>query len=59
MCDVKISSNTIWTDLARLCTNALLNDKELPVKIQAGLAIQALIVSEDCVELLVKPQVNQ
>lgn len=58
MCDIKINNDNIWKDLAGLCTNALLNDKELPVKVQAGLAIQALIVSEDSVELLVKPQVK-
>lgn len=57
MCDVKINNPTIWKDLAALCSNALLNDKELPVKIQAGLAIQALLIAEEGVEPLLEPQV--
>jgi len=34
-----------------------LSDKELPVKVQAGLAIQALLIAEDGVEPLLEPQV--
>lgn len=57
MCDVKINNDAIWKDLTALCVNALLNDKELPVKVQAGLAIQALLIAEDGVEPLLEPQV--
>lgn len=57
MCDVKISDDSIWKDLTVLCVNALLNDKELPVKVQAGLAIQALLTAEEKVKPLLVPQV--
>lgn len=57
VCDVKINNDSIWTDLSALCSNALLNDKELPVKVQAGLAIQVLLMAEDKVEPLLEPQV--
>lgn len=57
MCDVKINNDNIWKDLTALCSNALLSDKELPVKVQAGLAIQALLIAEDGVEPLLEPQV--
>lgn len=58
VCDVKINNDNIWTDLSALCTNALLSDKELPVKVQAGLAIQALLIAEDKVEPLLEPKVT-
>lgn len=35
----------------------MLNDKELPVQVQGGIAIQALLTAEDCVEALLEPQV--
>jgi len=35
----------------------LLTDKELPVKVQAGLAIQALLIAENKVEQLLEPRV--
>lgn len=57
VCDVKINDDAIWKNLTALCVNALLTDKELPVKVQAGLAIQALLIAEDKVEPLLEPQV--
>lgn len=57
MCDIKINNDGIWKDLTTLCCNALLTDKELPVKVQAGLAIQALLIAESGVEPLLEPQV--
>ncbi|XP_050524127.1 importin-7 [Daktulosphaira vitifoliae] len=59
VCDVKINNDNIWTDLSALCTNALLTDKELPVKVQAGLAIQALLIAEDKVEPLLEPKIKE
>lgn len=57
VCDVKINNESIWKDLTGLCSNTLLTDKELPVKVQAGLAIQALLLAERSVESLLEPQV--
>ncbi|XP_025407718.1 importin-7 isoform X2 [Sipha flava] len=59
VCDVKISNSNIWKDLTALCSNALLSDKELPVKVQAGLAIQALLIAEEVVEPLLEPQIKE
>ncbi|VVC45335.1 Armadillo-type fold,Armadillo-like helical,Importin-beta, N-terminal domain [Cinara cedri] len=59
VCDVKINNAGIWKDLSALCSNALLSDKELPVKIQAGLAIQALLIAEDGVEQFLEPQIKE
>lgn len=57
VCDVKINNESIWKDLTGMCSNTLLTDKELPVKVQAGLAIQALLIAERGVEPLLTAQV--
>ncbi|XP_022160682.1 importin-7 isoform X3 [Myzus persicae] len=59
ICDIKISNDNVWKDLATLCSNALLTDKELPVKVQAGLAIQALLIAENKVEQLLEPRIKE
>jgi uncharacterized membrane protein YobD (UPF0266 family) len=59
ICEIKISNDNVWKDLANLCSNALLTDKELPVKVQAGLAIQALLIAENKVEQLLEPRIKE
>ncbi|XP_001946207.1 importin-7 isoform X2 [Acyrthosiphon pisum] len=59
ICEIKIDNDNIWKDLASLSTNALLTDKELPVKVQAGLAIQALLIAENKVEQLLEPRIKE
>lgn len=54
---MKINNESIWKDLTGMCSNTLLTDKELPVKVQAGLAIQALLIAERGVEPLLTAQV--
>ncbi|XP_015370689.1 PREDICTED: importin-7 isoform X2 [Diuraphis noxia] len=59
ICEIKINNDNVWKDLATLCSNALLTDKELPVKVQAGLAIQALLIAENKVEQLLEPRIKE
>ncbi|CAH1736251.1 importin-7 isoform X1 [Aphis gossypii] len=59
ICEVKINNDTIWEHLATFTSNALLTDKELPVKVQAGLAIQALLIAENKVEQLLEPRIKE
>ncbi|XP_060853016.1 importin-7 [Rhopalosiphum padi] len=59
ICEIKINNDNVWKDLATLCTNALLTDKELPVKVQAGLAVQALLIAENKVEQLLEPRIKE
>ncbi|XP_060875593.1 importin-7 isoform X2 [Metopolophium dirhodum] len=59
ICEIKISNDNVWKDLATLCSNALLTDEELPVKVQAGLAIQALLIAENKVEQLLEPRIKE
>ncbi|KAL5234872.1 hypothetical protein ACI65C_002282 [Semiaphis heraclei] len=59
ICEIKINNDNVWQDLATLCSNALLTDRDLPVKVQAGLAIQALLIAENKVEQLLEPKIKE
>ncbi|KAL4091262.1 hypothetical protein QTP88_025979 [Uroleucon formosanum] len=58
ICEIQINNDKVWEDLTTLSYNALLNDKDLPVKVQAGLAIQALLLAEHKVEKILLPKIK-
>lgn len=42
----------------RLVVHALLNDQELPVRVEAAVALQVMLNNQEMVEKLIQPQVN-
>jgi len=44
-CDVQIKNPQVLAEIMRLTTNALLTDKELPVKVEAAIGLQMFLSS--------------
>ncbi|KAJ2954128.1 hypothetical protein O0L34_g2350 [Tuta absoluta] len=55
---VRFKNETLLIEAVRLAVNALLNDSELPVKVEAGIAIQMLLTSQDKVFKILEPEVK-
>ncbi|XP_052745719.1 importin-7-like [Bicyclus anynana] len=55
--DVHFKSEPLLVDVVRLTVNALLHDSELPVKVEAAIALQMLVSSQEKVYILLEPQV--
>uniref|UniRef100_S4PBC1 Importin-7 n=4 Tax=Pararge aegeria TaxID=116150 RepID=S4PBC1_9NEOP len=55
---VRFKSEPLLIDAVRLTVNALLNDAELPVKVEAAIALQMLLSSQEKVHKLLEPQVK-
>lgn len=58
--DVKIKTANlpVLAEIMRLITNALLTDKELPVKVEAAIALQMFITSQDAAAPYIESQVK-
>lgn len=57
--EIKFKSEQILIDAVRLITNALLNDKELPVKVEAAIALQMMLSAQHKVPQYVEPLIKQ
>ncbi|XP_023937974.2 importin-7 [Bicyclus anynana] len=55
---VRFKSEPQLVDAVRLTVNALLNDTDLPVKVEAAIALQMLLSSQEKVYVLLEPQVK-
>lgn len=55
---VRFKSDQILVEAVRLTTNALLTDTDLPVKIEAAMALQMLLSSHEKVHKILEPQVK-
>ncbi|XP_020286261.1 importin-7 [Pseudomyrmex gracilis] len=57
--EIKFKSEQILMDAVRLITHALLNDKELPVKVEAAIALQMMLSAQHKVPQYVEPMIKQ
>ncbi|XP_011502496.1 PREDICTED: importin-7 isoform X2 [Ceratosolen solmsi marchali] len=57
--EIKFKQENILIEAVRLTTNALLNDHDLPVKVEAAIALQSLLQSQDKVHKCVEPWIKQ
>ncbi|XP_048004501.1 importin-7 [Leguminivora glycinivorella] len=55
---VRFKSEPLLVEAVRLTVNALLNDTDLPVKVEAAIALQTLLGSQEKVHKLLEPQVK-
>ncbi|XP_063372899.1 importin-7 [Cydia amplana] len=55
---VRFKSEPLLVEAVRLTINALLNDTDLPVKVEAAIALQTLLGSQEKVHKLLEPQVK-
>ncbi|XP_049829348.1 importin-7 isoform X1 [Schistocerca gregaria] len=57
--EIKFKQEAVLAEAIRLTTNALLNDQDLPVKVEAGIALQMLLNAQEKSEKYVEPQIKQ
>lgn len=55
---VRFKSDELLLEACQLTINALLSDTELPVKVEAAIALQMLLTSQEKVHKYLEPQVN-
>ncbi|XP_030570286.1 importin-7 [Drosophila novamexicana] len=58
-CDVQIKNPQVLAETMRLTTNALLTDKELPVKVEAAIGLQMFLSSQDEAPQYVESQIKE
>ena len=57
--EIKFKQEAILAEAVRLTTNALLTDQDLPVKVEAAIAVQMLLNAQDKAQKYVEPQVME
>ncbi|CAB0029281.1 unnamed protein product [Trichogramma brassicae] len=57
--EIKFKQEDILFEAVRLTTNALLNDTDLPVKVEAAIALQSLLQTQEKVQNCVEPWIKQ
>lgn len=57
--EVKFKQEVVLAEAVRLTTNALLTDEDLPVKVEAAIALQMLLNGQEKSEKYIEPQVQQ
>ncbi|KAJ4429638.1 hypothetical protein ANN_21839, partial [Periplaneta americana] len=57
--EIKFKQEAILAEAIRLTTNALLTDQDLPVKVEAAIALQMLLNAQDKAQKYVEPQIKQ
>lgn len=57
--EVKFQNPQVLIEALRLATNALLNDKDLPVKVEAAIVLQEYLSTQKDADQLIKPQIEQ
>lgn len=56
--EIKFKQEAVLAEAIRLTTNALLTDHDLPVKVEAAIALQMLLSSQEKAQKYVEPQVH-
>lgn len=56
--NIRFKSEMVLMEAVTLTVNALLNDIELPVKVEAAIALQMLLTSQEKVHKMLEPQVK-
>jgi len=57
--EIKFKQEAVLKEAIRLTTNALLADQDLPVKVEAAIALQMLITSQDKAQKYLESQIKQ
>ncbi|OXU20007.1 hypothetical protein TSAR_005120 [Trichomalopsis sarcophagae] len=57
--EIKFKQENILVEAVRLTTNALLNDQDLPVRVEAAIALQSLLQAQDKSQKYVEPWIKQ
>jgi hypothetical protein len=55
--EIKFKQEAVLAEAIRLTTNALLTDQDLPVKVEAAIALQMLLSEQEKAQKYVEPQV--
>lgn len=58
-CDIQLKNPQILAEIMRLTTHALLNDKELPVKVEAAIGLQMFLSSQEEAAPFVEPHIKE
>jgi importin-7 len=54
-----VKNPQVLTEIMRLTTNALLTDKELPVKVEAAVALRMYLMSQENSSIYIEPQIKE
>lgn len=57
--EIKFKQDDILIEAIRLTTNALLNDQDLPVKVEAAICLQTLLNAQDKAYKYIEPMIKQ
>ncbi|XP_055373392.1 importin-7 [Condylostylus longicornis] len=57
--DITFKNQQVLVEIMRLTVNALLNDKELPVRVEAAVGLQMFLSSQDSAAPMVEPQIQE
>lgn len=57
--EVKFQNQAVLVEALRLATHALLNDTDLPVKVEAAIVLQEYLSTQQNADELLKPQIGQ
>lgn len=57
--DIQLKNSQILAEIMRLTSNALLNDKELPVKVEAAIALQMYLSSQEKASPYIETQIKE
>lgn len=55
---VKFKQEEVLAEAIRLVVNALLNDRDLPVKVEAAIALQVFLTSQPKSQKYIEPEVS-
>lgn len=58
-CDIKLKNPQVLAEIMRLASNALLTDKEMPVKAQAAIALQMFLTTQKNASPYIEPQIRE
>lgn len=57
--EIKIKNQNVLAEIMRLTSNALLTDKELPVKVEAAIALQMFLISQENANQFIEGQIKE
>lgn len=57
--EIKFKQEDVLATAVNLTTNALLTDKELPVKVEAAIALQMILAAQSRAEKYVEPRIKE
>lgn len=58
-CDIKLKNPQVLAEIMHLASNALLTDKEMPVKAQAAIALQMFLTTQKSASPYIEPKIRE